>query len=160
MSSRAEAIFFYKVEGLYGCFSNFSSHSIVMKSRWWPTTAHYFQAQKFAGTAYAEQIRLAPTPQIATEIGRDPRLPLRRDWEQVKDDVMREAVLHKFATYEDLAKVLLATGEKQIIENNRLDPYWGCGPDGNGKNRLGHILVEVRTILRERVCSSRVIAVY
>jgi ribA/ribD-fused uncharacterized protein len=145
-------IYFYSTrEAPYGCFSNFSSHGIEMDGQWWPTTEHYFQAQKFAGTPYTEKVRLATSPKQAAEIGRDRRLPLRPDWERVKDDVMRRAVLRKFETHAQIREILLATGEEDIVENTKHDYYWGCGQDGSGKNMLGQILVEVRAILREQV---------
>jgi ribA/ribD-fused uncharacterized protein len=144
-------IYFYSTrEAPYGCFSNFSSHGIEMDGQWWPTTEHYFQAQKFAGTPYTEKVRLAASPKEAAEIGRDRRLPLRPDWDRVKDDVMRRAVLRKFETHTQLREILLATGEEDIVENTKHDYYWGCGQGGNGKNMLGQILVEVRAILREQ----------
>ena len=45
---------FYKVNEVYGCFSNFSKHGFELDRKYWPTSEHYFQAQKFAGTEYAE----------------------------------------------------------------------------------------------------------
>jgi N-glycosidase YbiA len=145
-------IYFYSArENPYGCFSNFSPHSIELDGQWWPTTEHYFQAQKFAGTPYTENVRLAHSPKQAAEIGRDRKLPLRRDWERVKDDVMRRAVLCKFETYEAIRQILLDTGDEDIVENTSHDYYWGCGTGGSGKNMLGQILVEVRAILRARI---------
>ncbi len=47
--------FYYENEVPYGCFSNFSAHSVVLKGVTWPTTEHYFQAQKFAGKALEEK---------------------------------------------------------------------------------------------------------
>lgn len=144
-------IFFYNIHEVpYGCFSNFSPHGIELDRLWWPTTEHYFQAQKFAGTSYTEQVRLATSPQQAAEIGRDRCLPLRPDWDRVKDDIMRRAVLRKFETHAAIREILLATGEEDLVERNLFDSYWGCGQDGSGKNRLGLILVEVRAVLRER----------
>ncbi|WP_257463547.1 NADAR family protein [Archangium lipolyticum] len=141
---------FYSVRDDYGCFSNFSAHPITLEGKRWPTTEHYFQAQKFAGTddAYAERIRTTASPMIAARLGRSRKHPLRRDWESVKDDVMRRAVLAKFETHADARAVLLSTGEEVIIEKTTQDHYWGCGSTGTGKNRLGRILMEVRTRLR------------
>lgn len=144
-------IFFYSTRETYGCFSNFSAHGITLKEAWWPTSEHYFQAQKFVGTAHEEAIRLAPTPKRAAEMGRQRTRPLRPDWEQVKDDVMRAAVLQKFLTHADIRAILLSTGEEPIVENAPGDWYWGCGADGTGKNMLGTILVEVRSELRRRI---------
>ncbi|MBD2211977.1 NADAR family protein [Nostoc linckia FACHB-104] len=141
-------IYFYAVREEYGCFSNFSAHGFELDGLYWPTSEHYFQAQKFIGTLHLEQIRLVKTPKDAARMGRERSRPLRQDWEQVKDDVMRKAVLRKFETHADIREILLATGNEDIVENSPIDFYWGCGSDGSGKNMLGLILMEVRETLR------------
>jgi hypothetical protein len=142
-------IYFYGTRTQYGCFSNFSRHGFELDGVWWPTSEHYFQAQKFAGTPHADQIREVKTPKDAARMGRDRSRPLRSDWERVKDDIMRKAVLHKFETHADIREVLLSTGDAPIVENAPGDYYWGCGADGSGKNMLRQILMEVREILRD-----------
>ncbi len=144
-------IYFYSTQGNYGCFSNFSAHGIRLEGKWWPTTEHYFQAQKFAGTEHEEQVRLAKTPRQAANMGRDRKRPLRSDWEQVKDSVMREAVLAKFLSHQDIQQILLDTGDEEIVENAPGDYYWGIGADGTGKNMLGKILMDVRAEIRARL---------
>ncbi len=144
-------IYFYgSKEQPYGCFSNFSAHGFELDGLWWPTSEHYFQAQKFAGTPHVEEVRRAPSPKQAAMRGRSRARPLRADWEQVKDEVMRRGVLRKFETHADLRATLLGTGDEEIVENAPGDYYWGCGSDGSGKNMLGKILMEVRALLRER----------
>lgn len=143
-------IHFYSVREKYGCFSNFSPHGFELDNVWWTTSEHYFQAQKFAGTPHVEEIRQAKTPKNAANMGRSRDRPLRADWEQVKDDLMRQAVLRKFETHADIGEVLLSTGDELIVENAPGDYYWGCGADGSGKNMLGLILMKVRQILRAR----------
>jgi ribA/ribD-fused uncharacterized protein len=143
-------IHFYSTRDAYGCFSNFSAHGIQLKGVWWPTSEHYFQAQKFAGTPHEEQVRLAKSPKQAAEMGRERSRPLRGDWEQVKDDVMREAVLQKFLTHADIQQTLLSTGDEELVEATSNDYYWGCGTNGTGKNMLGKILMEVRAEIRAR----------
>jgi ribA/ribD-fused uncharacterized protein len=148
------AITFYTTTGPYGCFSNFSHHGFELDNLWWPTSEHYFQAQKFVGTKHMELVRLAPSPKAAARMGRDRSRPLRTDWEAIKDDVMRRAVLRKFERHAALRAVLLDTGNEEIIENSPIDPYWGCGADGLGHNMLGKILMETRTVLRERAAEA------
>ena len=138
------AIHFYKINDEYGCFSNFAHYGFELDGKWWMTSEHYFQAQKFCGTEYEEIIRLLDNPMKAAAMGRNRDLPLRVDWEQVKEDVMRKAVLTKFTQNEEIKNILLATGKETIIENTSNDYYWGCGKDGSGKNMLGIILMEVR----------------
>lgn len=143
-------IYFYSTLGDYGCFSNFSDHGFELDGEYWSTTEHYFQAQKFATTPHVEQIRQLKTPKEAAKMGRSRQLPLRKDWEEVKDDIMGKAVLRKFETHPEIREILLATGDREIVENAPGDYYWGCGKDGSGKNMLGQILMEVREILRKR----------
>lgn len=132
----------------YGVFSNFSPHPIRLKGKLWPTSEHYFQAQKFAGTPDEEQVRRAKSPMIAARMGRSRKRPLRKDWEAVKEAIMREAVLAKFTQHADLRAILLATGDSVIVEQTANDAYWGNGGDGRGKNRLGQILMRTRGELR------------
>lgn len=142
------AIRFYRVNDEYGCFSNFSKHGFELDGKYWMTSEHYFQAKKFIGTECEEEVRISSTPMKAANIGRDRSKPLRKDWEEVKDDIMRKAVLEKFKANNDAKKILLSTGDEEIIEKTTKDYYWGCGEDGSGKNMLGKILMEIRDILR------------
>lgn len=141
------AIYFYKTNDKYGCFSNFSHYAFEIDDKMWLTSEHYFQAQKFHGTEYEEIIRLLKSPMEAAKMGRDRNLPLRVDWEKVKDDIMRKGVFEKFSQNKLIRNILLSSGEEIIIERTMDDYYWGCGKDGSGKNMLGKILMEVRDIL-------------
>lgn len=141
-------IYFYKISDKYGCFSNFSHYGFKLEEKYWMTSEHYFQAQKFCDEEYKEKIRLLDNPMKAANMGRNRNLPLRKDWEQVKDEIMKKAVLAKFSQNEEIKRVLLSTGKEIIVENTSNDYYWGCGKDKSGKNMLGIILMEVREILR------------
>lgn len=138
------AIKFYYTKEFYGCFGNFSRHSVKIDNKQWPTTEHYFQAQKFAGTQYEEWVREASGPGEAAKRGRDRSKPLRKDWEEVKDDIMRKAVLEKMKQHPEVLEKLLSTGTEEIIEDSPVDYYWGCGKNRTGKNMLGKILMEIR----------------
>lgn len=141
------AILFYRLSEPYGEFSNFSPYPVRLKGVDWPTSEHYFQAQKFAGTLHEEEVRLARSPRIAARMGRSRKRPLRPDWEQVKDAIMLEAVRAKFTQQPRLRKRLLETGDAPIVEHTPKDRYWGDGGDGTGLNRLGEILMRVRSEL-------------
>lgn len=144
------AISFYSTLSRYGCFSNCSAYGFELDGYWWATSEHYFQAQKFAGTPDADEIRLAETPGEAANKGGDRHRPLRSDWEQVKDEIMRQAVLNKFAANSEIREILLSTGDEEIVNQSPVDLYWGRRKDGSGENKLGKILMEVREILRQQ----------
>jgi N-glycosidase YbiA len=142
-------ILFYAIdERPYGCLSNLAPYPIFIDGLEWPTAEHYFQAQKFADTPFLEMIRQTEDPKFVARVGKWKQLPTRPDWEQVKDDVMRHAVLRKLETHETIRQILLSTGDELIIENAPRDFYWGAGNDGSGLNKLGCILMEAREILR------------
>lgn len=148
----ADVIYFYSKRDAFFELSNFSPHGFEENGASWPTVEHYYQAQKFAGdqaAAYREQIRLAPSPMKAKDLGSSRAILLRPDWEAVKEDVMRHALRRKFAD-PALRRLLLSTGERLLVEASPHDKYWGCGSDGHGRNRLGVLLMELRAELRLR----------
>lgn len=137
--------FYSSKEKPFGVFSNFlRGYPIELKGKEWPTSEHYYQAQKFANTQYEEEVRLTDDPAKAASMGRKRELPLRQDWEEVKNDIMREAIYAKFTQYDSLKEILLSTGNSELIEHTTNDHYWADGGDGSGQNWLGKLLMELR----------------
>jgi ribA/ribD-fused uncharacterized protein len=137
---------FYRTDEVpYGKFSNFAKFPITINDVVWPTSEHYFQAQKFNDLPeYQEQIRKASNGQNAANLGRSRQVKLRDDWEAVKEDVMMVALRAKFTQHESLRKLLLETKGKNLIEHTANDSYWADGGDGTGQNRLGVLLMRLR----------------
>eukprot|EP01132_Coremiostelium_polycephalum_P002623 gene2623-3252_t len=142
---------FYRQGDAYGCFSNFSSHSIHYAGQVWKTSEHYFQAMKFEGTPHYFEVLKAGTPGDSARMGRSRSRPLRPDWEEVKDQIMFDIVLAKFQQNKDIQKILLETGEAKLVEHTYNDSYWGDGGDGTGRNQLGITLMKVRTVIRHSI---------
>lgn len=140
---------FYRVTDEFGEFSNFAPYPILLDGDRWPTSEHYFQAQKFLDAEYRGRIRGSRSPMIAARLGRSRKQPLRSDWESVKLETMLRAVRAKFTQHESLRARLLSTGDATIVEHTANDSYWGDGGDGSGSNMLGRILMRVRDELRD-----------
>lgn len=114
------------------------------------TVEHYFQAAKTLDKVERKRISILDTPGKAKRAGRG--VSLRPDWEEVKTDVMRRALMKKFSDPLMKAK-LLETGDAELIEGNHWhDNVWGscqCSKCQNtGENRLGKLLMEIRKELR------------
>jgi len=149
ITSKKRVIQFYRVSEPYGSFSNFSRHAIFADGRIWPTSEHYFQAMKFVDEKRQEKIRLAKTPRLAAEMGRDRDYPICPRWDEFwRDRVMNMALYAKFSQHPDLKALLLSTGEATLVEHTIKDSYWGDGGDGSGENKLGQILMALRVVLR------------
>ena len=150
--STSKEIRFYNRDEPYYEFTNFYRAPIHVDGCTWPTTEHYFQAQKFVGTPYVDVIRKLPSARDAFQFSRDPRVSRwrRSDWESVKDDVMLKALHMKFTQHDKLKRKLLETGDKTLVEHTSNDSYWGDGGDGSGRNTLGKLLMQVRKDLRAK----------
>jgi ribA/ribD-fused uncharacterized protein len=147
LSSDLKEVRFYQIDMPYGCFSNYSKHPVFLKEKIWPTSEHYYQAQKFSGTPLEERIRLASSPVNASKIGRC-HPTVRSGWESEKKGVMRDVIYAKFTQHPDLKQILLSTGNATIIEDSSDDYYWGDGSNGTGQNMLGQLLMTLRSELR------------
>ena len=149
-TSTSSKIKFYNRDEPYYEFTNFYPCVVRIDGKDWPTTEHYFQAQKFIGTPYVEKVRKLQHPRDAFQLSRDPRVSRwrRTDWESVKDDIMLKALHVKFSKNSRLRKRLLDTGTRELIEHTSNDSYWGDGGNGTGQNKLGQLLMEVRRELR------------
>ena len=143
-------IHFYNSNDPYYYFTNFYRASIELDGYVWPTTEHYFQAQKFFGTPYYDYIRSLPTPREAFQVSRLPQASecVRGDWPSIKDRIMLKALRAKFTQDKHLRQLLLDTKDRKLVEHTTNDSYWGDGGDGSGQNQLGKLLMQVRSELR------------
>jgi ribA/ribD-fused uncharacterized protein len=140
---------FYSKSETHREFSNFAPFPVEIDGLKWPSTEHYYQAQKFSDAELREKIRAAGKPIVAKSLADHHRHRTRPDWDAVKDEVMYRAVKAKFSTHRKLREMLLATGDEDIAECAPTDYYWGVGKDGTGQNRLGKILELIRAQLRD-----------
>jgi len=73
---------------------------------------------------------------------------IKENWDDIKDQVMYNIVLAKFNQNKGLRERLLQTGDVYLEETNTWgDRYWGVC-DGEGLNKLGHVLMRVREELK------------
>lgn len=115
----------------------------------WPSAEHYYQAMKFEDNAIREQIRQATHPADTLKISKQHKKLIRKDWDKIRETVMKRGMYIKCRTHKEVASALLKTGDKKIVENSQYDYYWGCGRDGRGENSYGKILMDIRDKLAE-----------
>jgi ribA/ribD-fused uncharacterized protein len=111
------------------------------------TVEHWFQSQKFTNQELQEQIRTAATPTKAKHLGRLRDPSFLSNWDSVKEDILYKGLKAKFEQHPILQTLLLQTGSEYLIELSPWDSYWGSGKTGNGKNRMGELLMKLRTEL-------------
>jgi len=144
----SDPILLYGQKSEFGEFSNFYLTRILLDGKEWPSSEHYYMAQKTSDESAQEAIRQASTPAEAKRMGRE--VNLHDDWDVLKYDVMHRVVYAKFDQNEHLRFVLLSTGDRPIHESCR-DPWWGGGPQfPSGRDWLGKVLMTVRDELRNK----------
>lgn len=131
--------------GDYSFLSNFYSCKINYNGFSYLNTEAAFQAQKTLDRDIQKQFTNL-NPSQAKKLGR--KIPLRKDWEEIKDTVMYEVCKVKF-NIPELKEKLIATQDAQLVEGNTWnDHYWGVC-NGYGKNQLGKILMKIREELQK-----------
>ena len=116
----------------------------------WPSVEHYYQAMKFPqDPVWQEEIRMSASGLRAKKMGLSNEHPVRGDWEAVRDRVMKKALRAKFTQNPALLAILQKTGDRRLEDASPGDLYWGTGARGTGRNRLGEMLMELRTELKD-----------
>jgi ribA/ribD-fused uncharacterized protein len=134
--------------GAFGFLSNFHPSPVELDGIRYENAEAAFQARKCADPT--DRTAFAGLPAVkARQLGR--RIPLRKDWDEVRLAAMEEVVRAKFAQNPDLAARLLATGSMPLVEGNTHgDTFWGVDArTGKGENHLGKILMQIRAELAD-----------
>lgn len=135
-------------KGEYWFLSNFYPAQVQLNGVYYPTVEHAYQAAKTRDPKERKLILKQKTPGRAKRAGR--KIIRRKDWKSIKVVTMEYLVWQKFKNNERLARKLLDTGNAQLIEGNTWkDTFWGVY-NGQGKNKLGKILMEVRSKLEKK----------
>lgn len=140
---------FYSKTAGYSWLSNFSDDGFIVNGVRWPSVEHYYQAHKFSGTEIFRQVQQAVSALKAKKMGETHADCVRGDWVSMKEAIMRKALQAKFLQNDRLRKLLLETGEEELEHESSTDLYWGRTESGEGENRLGVLLMELRAALRD-----------
>jgi ribA/ribD-fused uncharacterized protein len=144
-----QPITFYRAnEKPYGVFSNLYRRPMIYEGREFPTAEHAYQYGKPRNPAVREWLMAAPSPSLLAMAAHGLYAwDIAPGWSRNRYDRMLGVVAAKFTQHVDLADILIATGEAEIVEtgteDNEVNRRWGR-VNGVGKNWLGEILMAVR----------------
>ena len=120
----------------------------------YPTVEHAFHAQKVDDEKKEEYQELFTNdtidPSEAKKMGGKKNFKLnefslRKDWDNVKLEKMKEITMEYYAANPKLAEKLRKTGSKKLLHTGfRIDDYWGIKKNGEGENNHGKILMKIR----------------
>lgn len=152
---RDQVVSFRKTTEDFGGLSNMAPgypiHVLGLRIR---TSEALYQACRFPHLPQVQRMILEEGSPMTAKMRSKPYLPeTRPDWEQVRTQVMRWCLRAKLLNnWDAFSALLLATGDRPIVEDSRKDDYWGAkvGDDNllAGRNVLGRLLMELREIVR------------
>ena len=140
-------VFFYEQD--FYVLSNFSAFSLRWKGVRFDTSEAAYHFEKFAGTSAEIQwlVMVAPSAHEAFNIAEFNKAHRRQDWDAVKVPIMLDILRAKAEQHEYVRRKLLATGDRELVEDSWRDDFWGWGPNRDGQNMLGRLWMEVRAEL-------------
>lgn len=142
-----DQVFFYEQE--FYVLSNFSAFSIIWKEMKFDTAEHLYHYCKFTNHPnIQEMIRTAPSAHEAFQIAQTYKRNRVENWDDIKLTTMCQILVMKVKQHPYVAKKLIETGNRELIENSWRDDYWGWGPNRNGENALGKLWMSVRESMR------------
>lgn len=140
-------VFFYEQD--FYVLSNFSAFRLYWGGRNFDTSEAAYHWSKFPNYKdIRSQIMLAQSAHDAFKVAEKNKEFRRPDWDAVKFDVMLKILREKADQHEYVRRKLLATGDRELIEDSWRDDVWGWGPNRDGQNMLGKLWMKIREELR------------
>ena len=136
----------------YRWLSNFFMCRVEWEGRVYTSSEAAYQSGKYPPAERDVFTTLDPDP--AKKLSRTKPYDTAA-WEARKERTMREVLWAKFSQNPDLAKKLLATGDRLLEETNWWgDKIWGVF-QGEGQNLLGKQLMEIRARLAKEAANAK-----
>ena len=133
--SYADSATFYRSRDKFGGLSNMAGgYPITLGTMRARTSEHLYQALRFPNDPDLQQAIFAlPSPLFAKRLAYRHLNATRSDWEEVKSDVMTWCLELKYVQHRHtFGELLLATGDRNIVEVSPRDDYGGAKPIANG----------------------------
>lgn len=151
-----ESCVFNKVKDEYGGLSNMSNdfrvrvNGVLIKN-----TEALYQACRFPDWLEVQKVILKQASGMTAKMkSKHYRNNTRKDWEDIRVEVMRWCIRVKLAQNPvGFKNLLLSTGDREIVEKSHKDKFWGAVLVKKrnvlvGKNVLGKLLMEAREVCR------------
>ena len=166
----SNVVSFLKTDEEYGGLSNMAAKRfpLIVNGIKIDNTEILYQICRFPNNVEIQQIILnEKSPMGAKMKSKKYRKEYtREDFELVKVDIMYWCLLVKLASNPmTFGRLLEKTGDKDIVEISKKDPFWGAKKDRDneriviGQNILGKLLMRLRTYYLENKSSTKILKV-
>jgi ribA/ribD-fused uncharacterized protein len=153
---RAKSVVFRRTSEEFGGLSNMAAgFPLTVNGIRILTSEALYQACRFPHMPEVQRLIIAQASPMTAKMKSKPyRHASRSDWDQVRVKIMRWCLRAKLAqSWVKFSELLLATGERPIVEESRKDHFWGAEPVDEqtliGRNVLGRLLMELREEVKQ-----------
>jgi len=153
--ARSESVVFLKTNEAFGGLSNMAGGFPLQVNGLRIFTAEaLYQACRFPHRPEVQRLIVGQASPMTAKMKSKPyRHDSRPDWDQVRVKIMRWSLRVKLAqNWVKFSDLLLATGDRPIVEESRKDDFWGAKPIDEytlvGTNVLGRLLMELREAVK------------
>ncbi|KAF9631845.1 DUF1768-domain-containing protein [Lasiodiplodia theobromae] len=159
-----QPVFFFKADAEFGFLCQWYRGYFVHEGITFNCAEQWmmWRKAKIAGDeATASNILKTKDPRMQKSWGRKVKGFDEQKWDGIKRNIVEEGNYMKFTQNENLKKLLLDTGERELVEASRFDRVWGIGYSAAnalyvekeewGQNLLGKALMRVRERIREEL---------
>ena len=154
---RGDSVVFCKTTEAYGGLSNMAAgFPVCVNGVRIRTSEALYQACRFPHMPDVQRLIIDEASPMTAKMRSKPyRKDSRADWERVRVKVMRWCLRVKLSqNWNDFSRLLLATGDRAIVEESRKDDFWGAKVVDTdtltGMNVLGRLLMELREEIKQR----------
>ena len=143
-------------------FSQWHQVGFTLGGHFFQTAEHYMMYRKamlFGDIESAEKVLATKNPADVKKIGREVKRFVKELWEANCKNIVYKGNHAKFTQNPDILKVLMETGDTELVEASPYDSIWGIGLDEEsarkidpkdwpGTNWLGEVLTKLRIDLK------------
>lgn len=147
-----ERVCFYEQD--FYVLSNFSAFEVEWSGFTFKTSEHLYHWLRFTlsdepgAEIVARDVKNARSAHDAFKMAQACKSLQLSTWQTAKVPTMRRILRAKADQHEYVRRKLLATGDRELVENSWRDDFWGWGPNRDGQNMLGKLWMEIRAELR------------
>ena len=145
-----------RLEIFYIYFSPYTAHAVGLDGVAYPTVEHAYQCQRYVDEDIKNEILNARSPMLAWQVSRKYRhlqIPEFKN-DDYQREVMKRIMRLKAEQHDEVRQALLDSGDQQIIKHILTYPpgngYWDDGENGEGRNEMGRIWMELREEFRDK----------
>jgi len=152
---RNQCIVFKKTREAFGGLSNMCGGFVIeLGGNLFLTSEALYQAFRFNDDQIQRIIMNEKSPMAAKMKSKKYRSRTRKDWDEVRVDIMEWCLLMKLkCNWAIFATLLLGTGDLDIVEESHKDSFWGVVSDETGvlvgENVLGKLLMKIRADIKK-----------